>query len=140
MSARLRTVLGSIEDVWSLKGQAVRVSSLGTMSKAEALAVTLSSQGTTNPGTKELPKVYFQSATTPPDWKRALAAYRGNWYLLVTKASPNHGRISWFQGDYVLIGDLHPDSKDFIVSEEVLREAMLGEKNGAKNGGNDPRE
>jgi hypothetical protein len=80
----------------------------------------LKPQATTNPGTKDLPYVYFGKIK---DWKGfeqfRKFQYPSRYYVLVPESSADGQQISWrstgLGGDYVKVSPLEPDTTQYVV-------------------------
>jgi hypothetical protein len=96
------------------------VTAVLTGGKDDWTTTTLKPQATTNPGTKDLPYVYFGKIK---DWKGfeqfRKFQYPSRYYVLVPESSADGQQISWrstgLGGDYVKVSPLEPDTTQYVV-------------------------
>ncbi|KVL66607.1 hypothetical protein WJ50_04385 [Burkholderia ubonensis] len=77
------------------------------------------SQGTTNPGTRDLDKIYFSRVWDSQSLAHALTSYPANLHIVVPSTSTNFKSINWWQGDYVMIGSLPACEQDYYVIDDT---------------------
>lgn len=87
----------------------------------EAQTFTLTPQGTTNPGTKGLPWIYFGRINSEDGFNHFRnREYPGATYILVPEDSTEGKGISWRStgpgGDYVKTSSLAPEDEQYVVS------------------------
>jgi len=80
-----------------------------------ARTLELKPQGTTNPGTKALPKIYFFKTK---DFKAFKALYPGNAYVMIPDNSKHAKNINKETGraeEYILNGSLPADDTQYVI-------------------------
>jgi hypothetical protein len=87
---------------------------------SEPSTFTLKPQGTTNPGTKALPWIYFGRIKDEASFKQfRTQQYYGNTYIIVPCDSPAGKQIEWKSsgggGDYVKPDSLEPEAEQCVI-------------------------
>jgi hypothetical protein len=110
--------LGQVNRILSTKKYFI--TRVGVESSQTLKKFTLTPQGTTNPGTKALPWIYFgkiKDKQTFDDFRKKM--YPGSRYILVPEDSAAGQAIGWkstgMGGDYVKSESLEPENEQYVV-------------------------